>query len=156
MAATGWAPAAAGAQGIPPERLVPGDTVAVIPGPDYGASAVRGWFMGYGYRELWTTPIRVEVADLDRLAGGLTAFRVGGGMTTATLHLRGADGRRYVFRSVDKRAGRGLAAEFQGTVYESILQDQISAFHPSGALIVAELLEAVGVLQKSGSRTELP
>jgi hypothetical protein len=67
-------------------------------------------------------------------------------MTTRTLHVRGADGKRYVFRSVDKNTAQGLAEEFRGTPVESILQDQISAFHPSGALVVAPLLRAAGVL----------
>jgi hypothetical protein len=101
--------------------------------------------MGSGYRDLWTTPIRVPVADLDELAGGLTPVRVGGGMTTRTLHLDGADGRRYVFRSVDK-VPADLIEDFIGTPIEAILRDQISSFHPSGALVVASLLDAVGVL----------
>jgi hypothetical protein len=102
-------------------------------------------FMGNGYRDLWTTPIRVQVADLDGLGGGLTPVRIGGGMTTRTLHLDGADGRRYVFRSVDK-VPADLLEDFAGTPIEAILQDQISSFHPAGALVVASLLDAVDVL----------
>jgi len=103
-------------------------------------------FMGRGYRNLWTTPIRVPVADLAQWGGGgLTPFDVGGGMTTQTLHLRGVDGRRYVLRSVDKTPG-ALGEELQGTPVEAIMQDQLSSFHPSGAVITARLLEAVGVL----------
>ena len=103
-------------------------------------------FMGRGYRNLWTTPIRVPVADLAQWGGGgLTPFDVGGGMTTQTLHLRGIDGRRYVLRSVDKTPGE-LGEELQGTPVEEIMQDQLSSFHPSGAMITARLLEAVGVL----------
>jgi hypothetical protein len=102
-------------------------------------------FWGSGYRDLWTTPIRVQVADLDALGGGLTAVRLGGGMTTRTLHLDGADGRRYVFRSVDKEPA-DLLEDFIGTPVEALLRDQVSSFHPSGALVVASLLETVGVL----------
>ncbi len=120
------------------------DSVTVIPGA-YGASALYAWLMGSGYRSLWTTPIRVPVANLDDLGGGLTPMRLGGGMTTRTLHMRGADGRRYVFRSVDKTPS-DLMQEFEGTPLQAILQDQISSFHPSGAPVVARLLDAVGVL----------
>ncbi|NNF28954.1 MAG: hypothetical protein HKN73_17140 [Gemmatimonadetes bacterium] len=121
------------------------DSVTIIPGAQYGKSALYTAFMGEGHRDLWTTPFRVEVADLQTLAGGLTPFRVGGGTTTQTLHLRGADGRRYVMRSVDKHP-QVLAEELVGTPVERILQDQISSFHPTAALIVPPLLEAVGVL----------
>jgi hypothetical protein len=119
--------------------------VTVTPG-DYGASAFYSWLAGAGYRALWTTPIRVPVADLGALGGGgLTPLRVGGGMTTRTLHMRGANGTRYVFRSVNK-VPTDLLEEFEGTPIQAILQDQISSFHPSGAPVAARLLDAVGVL----------
>jgi hypothetical protein len=136
---------AAQESGYPPRQGVP-DTVEVIPGPEYAMGGFLRYFAGQGYRGLWTVPIKVEVADLSRLKGGLAPFRIGGGMTTQTLHLRSDDGRRYVFRSVNKYAGRGLEEELRGTVYESVLQDQISSFHPSGALVIPPLLEAVDVL----------
>lgn len=101
--------------------------------------------MGGGYRELWVTPVTVPVADLSTLGGGLTPRRIGGGMTTQTLHLDGGDGRRYVFRSVQKTP-RELMEDFQGSVLEDIIQDQMSSFHPTGAPVVGRLLEAVGVL----------
>jgi hypothetical protein len=122
------------------------DSVTVVAGPHYGASGIRSLFFGKGYRDLWTVPIRVSVADLDTLGGGLTPVRLGGGMTTETLQLTAADGRRYVLRSVDKSVAQGLSEELRGTLYESILQDQISAFLPTGALILPSLLAAVGVL----------
>ena len=126
----------------PPTR----DSVTVVSGQQYEAGGLFMTFMGRGYRDLWTTPIRVPVADLSRWGGGgLTPFDVGGGQTTQTLHLRGADGRRYVLRSVDKSPG-ALGEELQGTPVEAIIQDQLSSFHPSGAVITARLLEAVGVL----------
>ena len=122
------------------------DSVTVVSGQQYEAGGLFMTFMGRGYRDLWTTPIRVPVADLSRWGGGgLTPFDVGGGQTTQTLHLRGADGRRYVLQSVDKSPG-ALGEELQGTPVEAIIQDQLSSFHPSGAVITARLLEAVGVL----------
>ncbi len=137
-------PASAGDLCQPVEQSIP-DTV-LVPGLEYGMGGFLRYFAGQGYRRLWTVPIRVEIADLSQLEGGLTPFRIGGGMTTQTLHLRSDDGRRFVFRSVNKYAGRGLEEELRGTVYESVLQDQISSFHPSGALMVSPLLDAVDVL----------
>ena len=122
------------------------DSVTVVPGEVYEASALFRALSGSGYRNLWTTPIRVPVADLSTLGGGgLTAVEVGGGTTTQTLHLRGADGHRYVFRSVDKTPFE-LIEDLEGTPAEAIIQDQMSSFHPSGALVVARLLDAVAVL----------
>jgi len=85
----------------------------------------------------------------------LTPFDGGGGMTTRTLHLRGADGRRYVLRSVDKSVG-ALGEELQGTPVKSIMQDQLSSFHPSGAVITARPLEAVDVLHPQPQLVYVP
>jgi hypothetical protein len=132
-----------------------GDTVLVAPGAHYTAGPLYRAFMGSGHRELWTTPVRVPVADLSTLGGGLEPQRVGGGMTTRTLHLGGADGRRYVLRSVDKEPA-DLLEDFVGTPIEAILRDQISSFHPSGAMIVARLLDAVGVLHVTPRMVVIP
>ena len=46
------------------------------------AGAVHRWILGSNYRDLWTTPIEVEVLDLQNEAGGLRPlFRVGGVVT---------------------------------------------------------------------------
>ncbi len=132
------------------------DSVTVVSGQQYEAGGLFMTFMGRGYRDLWTTPIRVPVADLSLWGGGgLTPFDVGGGLTTQTLHLRGADGRRYVLRSVDKFPG-ALGEELQGTPVEALIQDQLSSFHPSGAVITARLLEAVGVLHPQPQLVHVP
>jgi len=123
------------------------DSVTVVAAGHCSAKPIFTALAGAGYRDLWTTPITVPVAKLHELGGGgLTPERVGGGMTTQTLHLRGADGRRYVFRSVRKVTRQALAEEFWGTPVEAIMRDQLCSFHPSGAPVVARLLEAVEVL----------
>jgi hypothetical protein len=151
-----WAVAAPALPGqVAPTERVP-DSVTVVPGARYRASGLHIWLTGKGYRDLWTLPIRAEVADLSRLGGGLTPLRLGGGMTTRTLHLRGADGHRYVLRSVDKYVAQGLPEELHRTPIESALQDQISAFHPTGAPVAAALLDVIGVLHASARFVFVP
>jgi hypothetical protein len=72
--------------------------------------------------------------------------RTGGFGQTASLHLDAADGRRFVFRSVNKDPSRGLPSLLRGTFVDDVVRDQVSALHPDAALVVAPLLEAVGVL----------
>ena len=144
-----------GAQ-VDPPPLPTEEAVTVVPGARYQKGGLFTSMMGQGYRRLWTTPIRVPVADLGSLGGGgLTPMRLGGGSTTQTLHLRGLDGRRYVLRSVDK-SPQTLAEEFQDTPVEATIQDQMSSFHPSGAVVVARLLEAVGVLHPEPRLVVIP
>ena len=119
-------------------------TVSVVPGARYAAGGTHRSLLGGGYRDLWATAIEVPVADLSRWGNGLTPEKLGGGMTTRTLHLKGADGRRYVFRSVDKSPVE--FEDFAGSILDGIIQDQVASFHPTGAPVVAALLDAVGVL----------
>lgn len=118
----------------------------VAAGERYRAGPFVRLANGDAYRAEWTTPVRVPVLDPARFAGGLTVLQAGGGFATESLRLRGADGREYVFRSVDKTAGRGLPEDLRGSLVEWIVQDLTSAKHPGSAFLLPPMLQAVGVL----------
>ena len=122
----------------------PGDTVAVAAGPRYRAGALKRLLLGRSYRSLWTTPAAVPVLDLATFAGGLTPTETGGGNQTLSLRFRGADGREYAFRGVDKDPGRGR--EGGGGIADFFLQDQVSSQNPAGALVAGRLMDATGAL----------
>jgi hypothetical protein len=121
-------------------------TVQTVAGEEYRAGRLQRLLWGDNYRDLWTRPVRVPVLDPDTFAGGLTPLRAGGDFASSTLHLRGADGRRYVFRSINKDVGKGLGPEFEGTLVEWIVQDQVSASHPAAPSVTHPLMKAAGVL----------
>src|SRR5207249_10042128 len=136
-------PAGARAQA---KDAVPGTTVTAAAGAHYRAGSLHRFLLGDDYRDLWTMPIRVEVLDLHDYAGGLKpAFRVGG-QETKGLAMKGADGRDYTFRGIDKDPSGVLPPDLQGTIAERIVQDQIASGQPAGPVVVAPLLEAAGVL----------
>jgi hypothetical protein len=116
------------------------------PGPRYASGSVHRFLFGDGYRQLWTTPVRPVLLDLDTFAGGLTLIRRGGGNQTRTLHLQGADGRRYILRSVDKFVEQVLPPDLMHTFVHDLFQDHVSALHPTGPLAVPPLIGAAGVL----------
>ena len=122
------------------QRYVPGDTVVATPAGRYD----KGWFhelmLSSGHREVWSTPVRVEVLDLDRFAGGLRVVELGGGQQTRSLRLEGADGVNYAFRSIDKDVSRGIDPTLRRSIAARVLQDQIGSLLPTSALIVAPLL----------------
>ena len=132
--------------GIPRARWTRVGTseVVVAIAPRYRASAFHRFWMGDGYRELWTTPVRAPLVDLRGFAGGLTPLRRGGGRQTRALRLRGADGREYVFRSLDKDQAKALSP-LRRSLVGRIRQDQVSALHPGAALVAAGLEHAAGV-----------
>jgi len=128
-----------------PPPTAAGHFVSVVAGSTYGASRFHRALLGNEYRDLWLTPIAVEMLDLHHYAGGLEPSHQGGGMETMTLHLESPDGRKFAFRSVNKTHSLTLPPDLRGTTVERLVQDQTSAQHPAAALIVPPLLDAAGV-----------
>lgn len=110
----------------------------------YRAGPIRRALLGEGWRDAWAAEIRVPVLDPDTFAGGLIPVRTGTGNQTRSLHLDGADGRRYVFRVADKDQGRGLHPLARAT-WGRVRQDQVGALHPAAAVVAAGLMDATGL-----------
>lgn len=131
-------------------------TTTATPGADYAAGRLHRTLLGDGYRDLWQTPVAVEVLDLGRFAGGLTPTRTGGDFSTKALRFRGADGREYVFRSLDKDATQGLHPDLRNTLSDRVVQDQVSVALPAGVLVASALQQAAGILHAPPRLVVLP
>jgi hypothetical protein len=128
----------------PAAAQAPADSARAVAGPEYRAGALKRALLGRSYRDLWTAPISVPVLDLGTFAGGLVPTETGGGNQTLSLRFRGADGKEYAFRSVNKDPGR----ESGGVPGpgKALLRDQVSSQNPAGALVAGRLMDATGVL----------
>jgi hypothetical protein len=120
-------------------------TRPAVAGEQYEASGFYRFLMGSDYRDLWTTPIETEVLDLENYAGGLKPVMRVGGQQSKGLALKGADGRDYTFRGIDKDPSNILPLDLRDTVVDDLVQDQISSSHPAGALVAEELSRGAGV-----------
>lgn len=140
----------------PPEAAAQQDSATVVAGAEYAAGPLRRWLLGDGYREMWTRPIRVPVLDLERFAGGLTPVRRGGSLQTIALRFRGADGREYNFRSVNKELTPALPSFARRTLLDRLYQDVTSAQLPVAPIVASALLDAVGVLNPGPGLVILP
>jgi hypothetical protein len=140
-------PAGAPAQQLdpPPPPADSGTLVQVVPGARYEAGALRRLFNGANRRDLWLRELTVPLLDLDRFAGGLRAEDSGGNQSK-TLHLVNAKGETYIFRSTDKYARQLLPPDLQGTLFNTLMQDHMSVFHPGAAAVVPRLHEELGLL----------
>jgi hypothetical protein len=136
------------------------DTVAPPPpraiASRYKAGALHRWLGGTDYRPLWTTPLQIDVLDLASVAGGLTPVRDLGGSETKVLALRGADGRDYTFRSVDKDPLSVVPEELRDTWVVDVARDQIVGCHPVPFFVVDELMEAAGILNAKSRLVVMP
>ena len=122
------------------------DSVTVAIEPTYNeVSGVHKLLLGDSYRPLWAAPVRMRVFHLSREKGGLTILQRGGGLQTKSLRLRDASGQEWVLRTIQKYPERGLPPTLRPTIAKAILQDQVSASHPYGALVVPPLAEVLGI-----------
>lgn len=110
---------------------------------------------GNRYRELYSTKIKVPVATLDTLYGGLEIVRAGGGHQTRSLRLKTKDGKELNMRALRKSATQYLQAvlfketyvsdSFDKTRIEDFILDFYTAAHPYAFFVVPDLSDAAEV-----------
>ncbi|MFD1161897.1 MULTISPECIES: hypothetical protein [Hwangdonia] len=122
------------------------DSVRIAASMLYEGETIKKLIQGEQYREAWATPIKAPVVYLDTLFGGMSIIKEGGGKQTHSLKLKAPSGIVYTLRSVNKDP-QPLIPEFLRTLgLENIVVDGISAQHPYGAILAAELAESSKVL----------
>jgi len=118
----------------------------IAAGPQYWRGGLARFFLGNDYRKLWVLPIELEYLDLKNEAGGLSPMMTIGGQQTKDLALKGADGRSFTFRGIDKDPSALLPPLLEGTIADRMVQDQMSSVQPSGPLAAETLMRAAGIL----------
>jgi hypothetical protein len=139
----------------PPPPIVSRDSVTIAASPRYASSGFKRFFLGDTYRDLWTTPVRAPVVDLDTYGGGLKPLKEGGGHQTKNLRFGTPIGTEFVFRPVDK-ANATPPARLEGTALAKIFRDQVSGLFPAAGVIVAPIADAAGVLHPTPTFAVMP
>jgi len=121
--------------------------ITVIPGEEYEAGWLHEFFFGAHWRDVWTTPIKVEILDLNNFDGGIAPIKRGGGQQTKSLRFRSNNGQIWKFRSVSKDPSKILPPDLQETIADDIVQDQISTANPMAPFVVSTFLDAVGLIE---------
>ncbi|OUJ75785.1 metallophosphoesterase [Hymenobacter crusticola] len=114
------------------------------------------FLFGEHYRKEWATPVTMPVLDLATEKGGLSPYKVGGGKQTASLKVRNEEGRNYTLRGLNKDPSAVLPEALRAGAAKDILQDQISAQHPYGALPIPPLASAAGILHTNPELRYIP
>ncbi len=131
-------------------------TITIASNIKYLATGIKQSFLGKHYRPEWVTPVKMPLLDLGTEKGGLVPYKKGGGKQTTSLKLRNEEGREYSLRSVNKDPTSVLPVSLQKTFARDLLQDQISAQHPYGAVIAADLAGSVGVFHTNPKLVYVP
>ncbi|HEX8334110.1 MAG TPA: hypothetical protein VF622_15930, partial [Segetibacter sp.] len=122
----------------------------------YKTSSFHQYLWGKNYRAEWATPVRIPVALLDTMVGGLTPTKAGGGNQTQSLQLETKAGKSYSLRSVNKTLGKVIPKEFHGTFIEDLVNDKVSMSHPYAAGTVPVLAEAAKIFHTNPVYVYLP
>jgi len=130
--------------------------IIITPGKQYEAGWLHELFFGKHWRDVWTTPVKVKILNLNTFAGGLTPIKKGGGFQTKSLRFKGNDGNIWKFRSINKDPSKILPEDLRNSLVEDIIQDQISSSNPYAALVAAPIISAVGILQSKPHLVYLP
>ncbi|TPE41550.1 hypothetical protein [Pontibacter mangrovi] len=120
-------------------------TITLAAGKRYARSGLHEWLYGKHYRTAWTTPVPVQVLDLGKAKGGLSALEMGGSRQTINLHLADSAGNEYVLRSIDKEPASSLPQKWQQSYLADIVRDATSATHPYAALTIPAMAKAIGI-----------
>ncbi len=121
------------------------DSLETTPGQRYEAGWLQRLVAGDLNRDLWTVPVRLPVLDLQATAGGLTPEELIGGQQTVGIRFLGRDSIEYDFRPVVKDASPALPPWLRGTIARRVVNEQMAAQFPFGAILVASLLQAADV-----------
>jgi hypothetical protein len=116
-----------------------------VPRPGFAAGGLHRTFFGATYRSFWTVPLRLGVAELGRIAGGVRAVPRENPNPSRPFVLKSDDGRTFGFRALVKDATLDWPEPIRSPLARKLAQDQISGTIPGGVLAAGVLERAVGL-----------
>ena len=139
-----------------PKPSAVGDSATTAAGSEYKARILRKMMLGPLYRKSWSEPVKVPFLNMDTTFGGLTPTGRGGSAQTVSLRMTSASGDSYVFRSVNKRPELRVAFQYRNTIIADLVKEFTASAEPYGALVVAPLLEVLGIPHASPNLYVMP
>jgi hypothetical protein len=121
------------------------DSIVVAANRKLHGTFLRNTFLGKNYRKEWTTPIKVQVLDLGKEAGGLIPQKRGGGKQTISLQVTDKQGREWALRSVAKYPDAAIPPDLRSPFARNVIEQGVSASYPYASLSTEILADAAGV-----------
>jgi len=146
-------PPPASSGGAPPSAAAAGFSKAPVWQLPRAVRLLTGTF----YSEAFALKLPYDVLDLSLEQGGLTVYRAGGGAQTNALRASDPRGGDWTIRSTTKEPARLLPRPFHRIdPLRRLLGHGFTANHPEGALAVAPLAGALGLLHTEPRLMFLP
>lgn len=122
------------------------DSVYTVLSEFYDRGPIVKFLFGNHYRPMWNSAIEIPVLDFDTAKGGLQFLEMGGGQQTISAEFKGAKGKTYTIRSVNKDQSKALHPIFYYSFLRPMIRDQASALNPFASLITQEFEKKAGIL----------
>ncbi len=106
--------------------------------------------------ELFYTPVKMQVLNLDTAMGGLEPFRRGGSNQTNSVRLKDPKGQLYQIRSIRKNPGKLVPYPFNKTFITTFAEKQLTAGNPFGAFTLAPMEDAIGIYHSNPKLVYVP
>jgi len=132
------------------------DSISQAASSQYSASSKTRKWLGKNYREVWRTPVKAPVFNIEKEQGGLEILKRGGGQQTNSLRLKDSTGHEYALRSLEKNVEGALPKTVKNTFAVDLVQDNISASNPYAAMPVASLAERAGIMHTNPKVVYVP
>jgi len=120
-------------------------TTAAVHASYNKGNKIHRFLFGENFRREWAAKVKLPLIDINKVAGGLTPLKYGGGMETKSIRMTDAWGQEWVIRSVEKIPDKLLPEELRQTFALDWVDDEYSGQHPYAPLIVPPIAEAAGV-----------
>ncbi|MCX6122105.1 MAG: BamA/TamA family outer membrane protein [Ignavibacteriales bacterium] len=136
------------------------DSVTIAANPEFQASSLHRFLFGSLWRDTWTTPVKVEILNLDSSAGILTfdtlLIRSHQGIVTRSLLFKDKNGNAQTFTPNYQDSASSLPQELSILLPRDIIDDQMSTLNPFASLVVAPILQAAGLAFRESRLISLP
>ena len=136
------------------------DSVTIAANQELQASGFHRFLFGSLWRDVWAAPIKVEILNLDSVAGNLIVdtmlFRTHQGIVTRSFLFKDRIGDTYIFTPINQDSASSLPEELSVLLPHDILHDQISTLNPFASLVVAPILHAAGLAFRETRLVALP
>jgi len=125
------------------------DSVTIPAGAEYNSGSIHRMLYGDLWRDLWTTPAKIPVLDLNQFDGGLTPFKKEDSTGTLSLFLQGSGGKIWKFRSLNKFTTVTLHPDLRNTFAGKFFQEMTAAAPPAVTLILSPMMDSLGILHST-------
>jgi hypothetical protein len=117
--------------------------ITIAANPSLKGNTLKQIVIGKNYRKEWTQPVTIPIINLKKT--GLIPEKEGGGKETKSLHMKDSAGRTWALRSIRKYPEKLVPEDLKNTLGGKIVEDDISASHPYGAISMRVLARAAHV-----------